>query len=206
MHKEDTAISSDTATVFVIDDMRISLESILSNAGIAARCFRAPSEFLDCYRSEMAGCLVIDVELPEMDGLELCARLQETDCALPFIVISGFANVPRVLNAFRQGAVDFLEKPFGRAQLLECVERAIQSDTEARRRQQKRIHVMARVESLTPRENEVLRLLSQGLEAKQIAGKLGISPKTAHNHRAHILEKMEVDNVPKLVRLLQVFD
>ncbi|MDP6558113.1 MAG: response regulator [Pirellulaceae bacterium] len=192
--------------VFVVeddDDMRISLHETLTKASLNTKCFRVPSEFLEYYKCSMGGCLVVDFQLPEINGLQLYDRLAEMKYTLPFIVISGFANVSRVRDAFRQGAVDFLEKPFGRAELLEQVNVALEQDAENRQRQRERDTVAARLVLLTPREKELMNLLTDGWETKAIANKLGISRKTAHNHRAHILEKMKVDNVPRLVRLIQ---
>ena len=194
-------------TVFVVeddDDMRISLQDTLRKAALITKCFRAPSEFLEFYTRNMEGCLVVDFQLPEMNGLQLYKRLKDMNCELPFIVISGFANVSRVRDAFHQGAVDFLEKPFGRAELLEQVKVALEQDAKTRHRQRERENVDARLVLLTPREKELLSLLTDGWETKAIANKLGISFKTAHNHRAHILEKMQVNNIPRLVRLIQV--
>ena len=181
--------------------MRESIAQILENANFTTQTFSAPSEFLESYSQKMSGCLIIDYQLPEMNGLELYQCL--SGCSLPFIVISGVANVRRVLASFRQGAVDFLEKPFGRAELLDRVADAMNRDYKARRENRLRADVNQRLQSLSPREREVMRLLAEGHEAKLIANMLGISPKTAHNHRARILEKMSVDNVPKLLRLLQ---
>ena len=156
---------------------------------------------MEFYQRGMAGCLVVDFQLPEMNGLQLYNRLVEMDCELPFIVISGFASVSRVRDAFHQGTVDFLEKPFGRAELLEQVNVALQRDAKNRHRQREQETLAARLVLLTPREKELISLLTDGWETKAIANKLGISRKTAHNHRAHILEKMQVDNIPRLVRM-----
>lgn len=193
--------------VFVVEDdvdMRTSLNNILTNAKFDAQCFCSPAEFLDYYEPEMAGCLVLDFQLPEMDGLTLYNRLKALNRTLPFIVISGYATVPRVLEAFHLGAIDFLEKPFGRAQFLEKVTLAVNQDVSERRRRDERSRVLARLALLTPRESEVTRLLVEGLATSEIATKLGISPKTAHNHRARILAKMQVHNVPKLLRLINL--
>lgn len=161
---------------------------------------------LGLLHTPLEGCLVVDFQLPEMNGLQLCKVLTEMKCELPFIVISGFANVPRVRDAFRQGAVDFLEKPFGRVELLEQVNVALKQAAEIRQRERERENIAARIVLLTPREKEFMSLLTDGWETKTIAKKLGISRKTAHNHRAHILEKMQVDNIPRLIRLIQVVE
>ena len=182
--------------------MRLSLKNTLTKAGLQTRCFRSPSEFLEFHTCDMEGCLVVDFQLPEINGLELFDTLRELNCELPFIVISGFANVPRVRDAFHQGAIDFLVKPFGRAELLEQVSIALARDAELRQVQRERERVTERLDLLTPREREFMSLLADGVETKSIAYKLGISRKTAHNHRAHILQKMQVENVPKLVRLI----
>ena len=204
MDKDNNRFEVAEPTVFVVDDdndMRISLQNTLTKAALNTKCFHAPSEFLEFYQRGMAGCLVVDFQLPEMNGLQLYNRLVEMDCELPFIVISGFASVSRVRDAFHQGTVDFLEKPFGRAELLEQVNVALQRDAKNRHRQREQETLAARLVLLTPREKELISLLTDGWETKAIANKLGISRKTAHNHRAHILEKMQVDNIPRLVRM-----
>ncbi len=194
-------------TVFVVeddDDMRVSLKNTFTKAGLNTRCFRAPSEFLDFYTRGMEGCLVVDYQLPEMNGLELFKNLKEKNSELPFIVISGFATVARVRDAFHLGVVDFLAKPFGRVELLDKVKLALQRDADMRQVQRVRDSVTARLDLLTPREKEFISHLADGFETKAIASKLGISHKTAHNHRASILEKMQVDNVPRLIRMVLV--
>ena len=140
--------------VFVVeddDDMRTSLQDTLTNAAFNTKCFRTPSEFLEFYEHGMAGCLVVDFQLPEMNGLQLFDRLKDTNRQLPFIVISGFATVSRVCDSFHQGAIDFLEKPFGRAELLEQVNIALKQDSENRRRQREREIVARRLDLLCPR-------------------------------------------------------
>ena len=216
MKKDDSFVSTSEAsslhqrsepTVFVVeddDDMRLSLKNTFTKAGLSTRCFRAPSEFLEFYARGMEGCLVVDYQLPEMDGLQLFNTLKEKNSELPFIVISGFATVPRVRDAFHLGVVDFLAKPFGRAELLDKVKLALQRNADMRQVQRVQDSVAARLDLLTPREKEFMSHLADGFETKTIASKLGISHKTAHNHRASILEKMQVDNVPRLIRMILV--
>ena len=184
--------------------MRLSLKNTFTKVGLNTRCFCAPSEFLDFYTRGMEGCLVVDYQLPEMNGLELFKNLKEKNSELPFIAISGFATVPRVRDAFHLGAVDFLAKPFGRAELLDQVKIALQQDADMRQVQRVRDSVTVRLEKLTPREKEFMSLLTDGFETKTIASKLGISHKTAHNHRASILQKMQVENVPRLIRMILI--
>lgn len=189
--------------VFVVDDdrdMRRSLEMIFQEAGIAVNTFESPKEFLDYYQLEMRGCLVLDLELPGMSGLELQEALAERGCQLPFVMITGYGDVPRVIEAFRRGAVDFIEKPFRSEQLLSRVRKALASLREETRKEREQSGISKQSNSLTARERELMEHLLSGLSTKQAAQKMVISPKTAYVHRARVLEKMRVESVLQLMQ------
>ena len=191
--------------MFVVDDepgMRKSLDRLLRSAGLEAECYASAEAFLREYDPHRAGCLILDVCMEHMTGLELQKELNARRVTLPIIVISGYADVPNVVTAVKGGAVDFLEKPFNDELLLERVQQAIRLDHRQRMEAVRASATAERLQSLTPRETQVMELLVAGRRTKQIAHDLNISPKTADIHRAHVLEKMKVDTVVDLVRLV----
>ena len=137
-----------------------------------------------------------------MNGLELQQALEERGCQLPFVMITGYGDVPRVVEAFHQGAVDFIEKPFRSAQLLTIVRQMLDSKMQDVREQEESVQFTERCQTLTPRERELMDLLVAGLSTKQAAHEMGISPKTAYIHRGQVLEKMEVEGVTQLLKLV----
>ncbi|MCA9143097.1 MAG: response regulator transcription factor [Planctomycetaceae bacterium] len=193
-------------SVFVVDDdvdMRRSLDVMFQDAGLSVNTFASPEEFLEYFRPEMRGCLVLDLQLPGMSGLELQEALANQGCQLPFIMITGYGDVPQVIEAFRRGAVDFIEKPFHAEQLLSRVRNALESMKSDLRSHEVQSGMSALCEGLTPRERELMDFLVSGLSTKQAALEMGISPKTAYVHRARVLEKMQVESVLQLVQRLQ---
>ena len=193
-------------SVFVVDDdvdMRRSLDVMFQDAGLSVNTFASPEEFLEYFRPEMRGCLVLDLQLPGMSGLELQEVLANQGCQLPFIMITGYGDVPQVIEAFRRGAVDFIEKPFHAEQLLSRVRNALESMKSDLRSHEVQSGMSALCEGLTPRERELMDFLVSGLSTKQAALEMGISPKTAYVHRARVLEKMQVESVLQLVQRLQ---
>ena len=193
------------ATVFLVEDddaMRRSLEQMLADAGLTVESFRDPQEFLECFEPCRVGCLVLDLRLPGMNGLELYEHVANRGWKLPFVIITGYGDVPLVIDAFRKGAIDFIEKPFRFQQLLDRVHQAIAQTLCENRKETEEEVFTARRDSLTPREREFMDLLLTGLSTKRAAARLGISPKTAHIHRAKVLEKMEVGSVVQLVQLV----
>lgn len=190
-------------TVFIIDDdedMRHSLGNILQDTGYEIRMFSSPEEFLAYYRPEFRGCLILDLELPGMNGLELHEALLKQGSSMPFIMITGYGDVPRVIEAFRRGAVDFIEKPFRSAQLLTRVQQMLELVQDEILKEQEHSTTQSLVHSLTPRERELMELLTRGFSTKKAAAEMGISPKTAHVHRSRVLEKMQVESVSQLIR------
>ena len=190
-------------TVFLVEDdasVRDSLALMLGLSGYATAAYADAESFLAAWRAEWSGCVVTDLRLPGMSGLELQAALRSRGAALPVIVITAHGDVPSARVAFRAAALDFLEKPFDDAQLRAAIETAFAleqrrlSSAEALRADAERL------ERLTPREREVLEQAARGLHAKEIAAALGISPRTVEVHKAHLMEKLGVRNVAELVR------
>jgi FixJ family two-component response regulator len=190
-------------TVFVVDDdpsIRDSLALMLGLDGFRTSLFASAEDCLAAWRADWAGCIVADLRMPGMSGIDLQAQLRARGCGIPFVIITGHGDVANARAAFRAEAVDFLEKPFEHAQLLEAINTAY--GLEARRLQhtQMREDAAGRLAALTPREQEVLREAARGLHAKEIAATLGISPRTVEVHKTRIMAKLGVRNVAELVR------
>ncbi len=184
--------------VFIVDDdeaVRDSLELLLESAGHAVKAFEAAADALESCRARLPACIVTDVRMPEMDGLEFQEKLAASGIQVPVIVMTGHADVPLAVRAMKAGAVDFIEKPFGDDVLLSAIESAMK-----RRAHAVDSTLAIRLESLTPREREVLELLVVGHPNKVIAHRLDISPRTVEIHRAHVMEKMKAKSLPELVR------
>jgi FixJ family two-component response regulator len=190
-------------TVYLVEDdasVRDSLALMLGLAGYATGAYADAESFLAAWREDWAGCVVTDLRLPGMSGLELQAALRARRCALPVIVITGHGDVPSARAAFRAAAVDFLEKPFDDAQLRTAIDGAFALEDRRLGADQTRRADAAKLERLTPREREVLEHAARGLHAKEIGAALGISPRTVEVHKAHLMEKLGVRNVAELVR------
>ena len=193
-------------TVFVVDDdeaVRKAVSRLLRSAGIAAAVFASPGEFLAQYNPATPGCLVLDMAMPDFDGLELQTALNEKGCILPIIFLTGHGDVSKSVQAMKRGAFDFLSKPVKDKDLLTAVRAAIEKDAVARREQAKLSEIRARLDMLTPREREVLEHVVSGKLNKQIAGDLGITEATVKMHRAHVMAKTKVQSVAELVRLME---
>ena len=192
--------------VFVVDDDEAvcrSLSLLIEDIGLEVKTFTSAPAFLSAYDPAQPGCLVLDVRMSGMSGLELQSRLKELDYGIPTIIITGHADVPMAVEAMKAGALAFIEKPFRDQVLLDNIQRAIDWDARTRRRRQEMRDVQSRIRLLTPREREIMDLLVQGKTNKAIAYELGISQKTVDFHRANILQKVEVASVVELVRLTQ---
>lgn len=193
-----------SATVFVVDDdpaMRESLRWLIESVGLQVKTFPTAQEFLTKYESDKPGCLVLDVRMPGLSGLDLQQELSKRAISLPIIMITGYAEVPMAVRALKAGAIDFIEKPFSDQVLLDRIQQAIESDREARRERAGRTEFSMLLSRLTPREREVMELVVAGKPNKVIAAELGLSPKTVEVHRARVMEKMQVDSLAELVRL-----
>lgn len=193
-------------SVYLIDDdpaVQDSMRRLLKSVGLPLHTFTTAQEFLEKYDpATSAGCLILDIRMPGMSGLELQQRLRERGDDLPVIVVSGHADVPMTVRAIKAGALDFLEKPCNEQVLLDRIQEGIQENLRRRSEQTERGEIQARMQKLTPREREVLDLLVSGKPNKTIASDLNISRKTLDIHRGKVLQKMEAETVADLVRMV----
>src|SRR5881227_2179715 len=193
-------------TVFVVDDyapVRRSIVRLLHAAGFVVVAFASAEEFLAQYDPQTLGCLVLDVAMPTLNGLELQHVLAQTGSLLPIIFLTGTADIPKSVQAMKHGASDFLTKPVNDEDLLSAVRVAFEKNRSVRREQAELSEIRARLATLTPREREVLEYVVSGKLNKQIAGELGTVEQTVKIHRAHVMQKMRVQSVAELVRLTQ---
>ena len=193
-----------TGTIYIVDDdasVRRALKRLFRAAGFESKVFASAADFLARGRHDAPGCLVLDVQMPGIDGLDLQHELAERGIDIPIVFITGHGNVPMSVRAMKGGAVDFLEKPFDGETLLAAVEQALTRDREARQRRAEGAAVRERLASLTPREREVMALVVAGRLNKQIAFELGISEKTVKIHRGRVMAKMQADSLADLVRM-----
>jgi FixJ family two-component response regulator len=198
--------SAPTPTVFVVDDdapLRRSITRLLHVAGFLVAPFASAEEFLAQYNPSVLGCLVLDVAMPALDGLELQQILAKAGSLLPIIFLTGQADIPKSVQAMKHGASDFLTKPVNDEDLLAAVRAAIEKDRARRREQAQLSEIHSRLATLTPREREVLEYVITGKLNKQIAGELGTVEQTVKVHRARVMQKMRVQSVAELVRLME---
>lgn len=193
------------ATVYVIDDdidVRQSLKSVLERDGFRVKTFDTAKRFLDDASPVTSGCLLLDLHMPGMSGLELQKQLARQTPDLPILFLSRHGSVPEVVEALKFGAVDFLEKPLNHRILINRISKIIDQHTHNRRGREKTLEIRAKLETLTSRERQVLDLILEGLSSKQIALKFCLSEKTIANHRFQIMRKMKADNVADLARMV----
>jgi FixJ family two-component response regulator len=191
--------------VFVVDDdeaVRSSLRLLLKSVGLAATALPSAQEFLATYDPQQPGCLVLDVRMPGMSGLELQQQLNLRGAIIPVIFITGHGDVPMAVEAMQHGAFDFLQKPFRDQDLIDRIQRALTKDKQNRAELGERSRYRERLETLTPREREVLALVTSGKPNKVMAGDLGVSQRTVEIHRARVMEKMGVPSLAQLVRIM----
>jgi two-component system response regulator FixJ len=202
MAKADNAVNA--ATVYVVDDddgMRRALTLLLTTVGYKTAAFASPKEFLDRVKPDAAGCLVLDIRMPGMSGLELQQHLNRMGSMLPVIFITGHGDVPMAVQAMKEGAFEFVQKPFRDQDLLDRINHALELDKVNRGTLALRADVLQRFESLTPREKQVMQLVVDGSANKVIAIDLSLSERTVEIHRAKVMEKMGARSVAHLVKL-----
>ena len=189
--------------IFVVDDdeaVRLSTEMLIRSMGLRAETFDSAAEFLEDFDPQQPGCVILDIRMPGMSGLELQEHLNEMRAAIPVIFVTGHGDVPMAVKAMRAGAVDFLQKPFRDQELIDRVHAALDRDTQQREEVDTRARIQARIDTLTSREIEVMGQVVEGRANKEIAFDLGLSPRTVEIHRARVMSKMRADSLPDLVR------
>ena len=192
-------------TVFVVDDdeaVRNSLRFLLKSVGLATRTLASAAEFLETYSPSQPGCLVLDVRMPGMSGLELQQQLNVRGAVIPVIVITGHGDIPMAVEAMQHGAFDFLQKPFRDQDLIDRIQRALAKDARNRSSLKEHDRIRQRFDSLTPREREVLTLMTRGKANKVMAAELGLSQRTVEIHRARVMEKSGAASLAQLVRMV----
>jgi FixJ family two-component response regulator len=190
--------------VFVVDDDPIvcaSMKRLIRSLGLDVQTFSSAQDFLDATRHDAPGCLVLDVRLPDLSGLDLQQELAKANIELPIIFVTGHADIPMSVRAMKAGAVEFLTKPFREQDLLEAIQHGIAQHRAARERRAAISELQQRLDSLTPREHEVFFLVVSGLLNKQIADHLGASEKTIKIHRGQLMRKMQANSLADLVRM-----
>ena len=196
---------SDQASVFIVDDdqeVRHALQLLMESVGLQVECFESAQSYLDQFNPEKPGCLVLDVRMPGMGGLDLQARLADERLCPPIIIVTGHGDVPMAVRAVQAGAMNFIEKPFNDQALLDSVYRAIEKDAQQRGHVSRLAEIESRFEKLTPRERDVLEQIVAGKRNKLIAADLGVSQSTVEAHRAKVMEKMEADSLSELMRMM----
>lgn len=193
-------------TIFVVDDdlsVRTALERLLKSVGFSVQAFDSAQSFLDSASCDAPCCLVLDVRMPQVSGLELQKEMTMRGSDMPIIFISQYGTIPISVEAMKAGAVDFLEKPFEDQQLLDAIHAAVERDRQSKREKARIASIQQRAAALTPREHEVFRLVVSGMLNKQIADELSVSEKTVKVHRARVMGKMKAKSLASLVRMAE---
>ncbi len=190
--------------VYIVDDdeaIRDALRLLMRSANLRVQCCASADEFLAGYKPELPGCLVLDVRMPGMSGLELQRLLKQRHIDIPVVIMTGHGDVSMAVQAMKDGAVDFVEKPFKNDVLLDRIQQCLKTDIDERAKHRENVEAASRIASLTQREREVMELLIQGKRNKTIASELGISNRTVEAHRAKIMEKMQAHSISDIMRI-----
>jgi RNA polymerase sigma factor (sigma-70 family) len=204
--KGNIEMSEPQSIVFIVDDdadLRKALDSLIRSVGLPVQGFGSAQEFLQATRPEVPSCLILDIRLPGISGLEFQRKLAEANNPIPIIFITGHGDIPMSVRAMKAGAIEFLPKPFRHQDLLDAIHFAIERDAARRRHEAELDKLRDRLEWLTPREREVLPLVVSGLPNKQIAAKIGTSETTVKVHRSQLMRKVGADSLPELVRIAE---
>lgn len=196
-------------TIFIIDDdeaVRDSTEMLVMSVGLKTKTFSSAIEFLDQYSDQLFGCLILDVRMPKMSGLELQDELIARNSTLPIVFISGHGDIPMAVKAIKKGAVDFIAKPFPEQDLLDSLQRALRDNEKAYEKSSSKQEISKKLAHLSEREKQVLSKMLDGHANKVIALDLGISQRTVEVHRAHVMEKMEEKSLAQLVKAISIVE
>jgi two-component system response regulator FixJ len=200
---------SQEPTVFIVDDdqeVREAIQLLMESVGLEVETFPSAQEYLDNFDKSRRGCLILDVRMAGMSGLELQARLQAEDSHPPIVIITGHGDVPMAVRAIQAGAIDFIEKPFNDQSLLDSVHRALEKDAQVSGEASQIAQIRERLSRLTPREREVMDLVVAGQRNKVIAFDLGVSQSTVEAHRSKVMEKMEAKTLSDLMRMMMTIE
>lgn len=200
---------STDAVIHVVDDDKAMCESmrwLIESVGFNVRTYPGAKQFLESYQDEHTGCLLLDVRMPEMSGLELQEQLNKHHIHLPIIFVTGHGDVPMAVRAMKSGALEFLNKPFNDQELLDSINRAIEIDQERRKNQVQHNQITERLEKLTTRERQVLKLLIQGKLNKMVAAELDLSIKTIELHRSNIMRKLKSRSLAQIISMIYAHD
>jgi FixJ family two-component response regulator len=198
-----------TTCVHIVEDddaVRDSLQMMLESIGRNVKSYSNANIFLEAYNQDMAGCIVLDIRMPDLNGMELQRKLNQLNSILPIIFVTGHGDVPMAVEAMQQGAVDFVQKPYREQELLDKISQAMKLDEENRSSLKQRQQIMDSMASLTPRENDVMSLMVEGKANKVIAIDLDISQRTVEIHRARVMEKLHANSLAHLVRMFMAVE